>query len=269
VLFVTPSAPHQKGDALAPMVDLMAGFVKSTMTGRKANQFKADLGWLGSIRAVEITYGRPPHDNGWHGHGHCLFFFDRVLSPAEVAAFRTWLFTRWQGVVTAHGLGTLHPVNGLDIRPVYSMGELSEYVACVEGGWSVGLELARADLKYKGQTPFDLLAEWAFNGDVESRDLWLEYEAATFNRRIIQWSPGLRARLLPDVAEVTDEEAASAEGEDEVCLTWAFPGGQWNQWVRLGEVAGVLREVECISGLFLWMAGAFRVSEAKEAVSNG
>jgi hypothetical protein len=254
-LFLTATGPHRKGDALGPLFDLAARFGHLCLMGRKWKEFQERFGYLGIIRAIEVTYGRPPFDNGWHPHVHALFFFDRLLTDAEVVELRTWLFSRWQGVLTTKGFGALHPVSGLDVRRVTEPAGLSEYLAAVEGGWSVGLELARGDLKYKGKTPLDLLALFADTGDLVARALWLEYERVTFGRRAIQWSPGLRAKVLPDVVELTDEEAASAEGEDEVLVSIPFFGDDWNGWVRANRVKEVLREVEETAALLLWMSG--------------
>ena len=178
----------------------------------------------------------------------------RKLSPAEVAELRTFLFGRWQGALTLRGFGKLHPVHGLDVRPVFDSAGLSQYVAKVEGGWGIGLELARSDLKHRSVSPMQLLADWALSGDLVARALWKEYEQVTFRRRCIQWSPGLRASLLPDVEELTDEELATKEAEDERLVVVQFAHDQWNLWVRSGEVAGVLRQVEEMTALFLFLA---------------
>jgi hypothetical protein len=225
-----------------------------TMTGAKAKELRRRLGYIGSIRAVEVTYGRPPFDNGWHPHVHVLMLFDRVLSPSEVAELRSFVFGRWEHVLVSRGFGRLHAVRGLDVRPINDTAGLAEYLTTVEDGWGVGLEMARSDLKHRGQTPMELLAGWALDGDEVARELWKEYERVTFGRRCIQWTPGLRARLLPEVEEQSDEELAAAEGADEVLLQVQFLGEEWNLFCRRGEVAVVLRQVEEVAALLLFLA---------------
>lgn len=262
-LFVTATGPHRKGDALGPLFDLTAKFGEKTMTGALAKRWRVDLGMVGLIRALEVTYGS---ENGWHPHVHSVFLFDDHLTPEEVAGFRSFLFGRWQKALAVGGFGQLHPVHGLDVRPVYDSAGLSEYVAAVQGGWGVGLELARADAKRSGTTPLDLLAHWALGGDVEARELWGEYERATFGRRAIQWTPGLRRRLLPDVEELSDEDLAAAEAVDEVLVTVEIAGEEWNLHCRRGEVGAVLQEIEQLAALFLFMAGCSgRVKESADA----
>jgi len=258
-LFVSYTGPHRKFDPLGPLFDLTARFGDLTMRGAKGKRFRVDLGMLGMIRALEVTYGRPPFDNGWHPHGHVLFLFDRQLTAAEVAAFRSFLWGRWDGALRKAGFGALHPVRGLDCRPVFDTAGLAQYTTAVEDGWGVGLELARADLKHRGVTPMELLARWALDGESQegllARMLWKEYEAVTFRRRCIQWTPGLRKRLIPDAEELSDQELAAAEGEDEVLVSVQVLAEEWNLLVRRGEVAAVLRQIEEMAALCLLLSG--------------
>lgn len=253
-LFVTYTGAHRKGDRLGPLFDMTAGFGNHVLRGAKAKAWRDSLGLLGMIRALEVTYGRPPFDNGWHPHGHALLLFDRQLSPAEIAAFRTFLFQRWDHALVSRGFAALHPVKGLDVRPVFDTAGLSQYVTAVEDGWGVGLEMARSDLKHRGVTPMELLGRWALGGDLEARALYKEYDATTFGRRCIQWSPGLRRKLLPEVVEVSDEDLAAAEGAGEVLITVVLDAQQWNVWVLAGEVGKVLQEIEEVSSLMMFMA---------------
>lgn len=249
-LFVTATGPHRKGDPLSGLFDLTCKFGKLTMNGVKARELRTRLELMGSIRTIDITYT----ENGWHPHVHQLMLFRRQLSPAEVAELRGFLFHRWQGALTGHGFGKLHPVHGLDVRPVFDSAGLSQYVAKVEDGWGIGLELARSDLKHRSVSPMQLLADWALGGDLVARALWQEYEEVTFGRRCIQWTPGLRKELLPEVEEQSDEELAAKEGEDEVLVTVLFDAHEWNWWVKRGEVAQVLRQVEEAAALCLFLA---------------
>lgn len=251
-LFVTATGPHRMGDPLAPLFDLTCQFGKLTMNGAKARELRTRLGLIGSIRTIDVTYT----ENGWHPHVHQLMLFVRQLSPGEVAELRTFLFGRWQGALTRRGFAKLHPVHGLDVRPVTDAAGLSEYLAKVEGddGWGIGWELARSDLKHRSVSPMQLLADWALGRDLVARALWKEYEAVTYGRRCIQWTPGLRAALVPDVEEVDDEELAAREGEDEALVTVTFGHVEWNGWVKRGEVAVVLRQVEEAAALLMFLA---------------
>jgi hypothetical protein len=118
----------------------------------------------------------------------------------------------------------------------------------VVGGWGVGQELARGDVKTgPGRNPFSILLD-AVSGDARSEVLWREYESATFDKRFLRWSPGLRARLLPEVEDVTDIEAASAEGIGIVLVSVFFRGHVWEVYALEGSTGVLLAELERAAG---------------------
>jgi hypothetical protein len=202
------------------------------------------LGYLGAIRAVEITYGR----NGWHPHCHAVLLFDRPLTPAEVLDLRTWLYGRWGGICEAQGFGSITKANGVDVRPV-ERNELGEYLTKVEGGWGAGLELARSDLKAGRRSgsrgAVSILRDFVETGETRLLGLWREYEAATLGKRAIVWSPGLRRRLLGDEDGQTDEEVAASEGVDaEVLLRVLVGASAWKGHLQRGTTGQVLKRIE-------------------------
>jgi hypothetical protein len=149
--------------------------------------------------------------------------------------------------VSAAGFGTVSR-QAFDLRPVTSATDLGAYLTKVEGkgdGWGVGQEMARGDLKRGGGSlvPFDLLADFVATGDVRSASLWQEFEAATFGRPAIRWSPGLKAALL--VEDVSDVEAAAAEGEDvETYFRWLVEAALWRAAIKGRRIGQVLDACE-------------------------
>jgi hypothetical protein len=109
-----------------------------------------------------------------------------------------------------------------------SVAGLAAYVTKLQDGRGLGNEIARADLKNgKGssRTPFQILADFGTWGEVGDLSLWHEYENSTVGKSAIRWSRGLRGLLLPDSAELTDEEIAAEDvGGEDVCAilprTW-------------------------------------------------
>lgn len=260
-LFVTFTGAHRAGDRLRPLLSEMAGALGSTLQGRGWKARRDRLGYVGSMRAVEVLFGR----NGWHPHTHAALLFDRSLVAAEVAEFRRWLFGRWAARLAAKGFGELHPVHGLDVRPVYDVRGVGDYVTKVGEGWGVGLEMTQADRKSgHGVPPLRLLRDFAGTGDLEPLGLWREYEAATFGRRFMRWSDGLRVALLGVKPELTDEEAAALEGADRMLVTVEFGGDEWSWWVLRGEVGALLRRIEEGAAVCILMAGWLGVSDAEE-----
>jgi hypothetical protein len=257
-LFVTFTGAHRMGDRLRPLLGEMAMALGSTLMGRGWKVRRDALGYVGSMRAVEVLYG----ENGWHPHTHAALLFDRRLTPAEVADFRSWLFGRWSARLRAKGFAELHPVHGLDVRPVYEVAGFGDYVSKVGEGWGVGFELTQVDRKAgHGVPPLALLREFAATGDLEPLGLWREYERATFGRRFMRWSDGLRVELLGSLAEITDEEAARGEHLDRVLVTVEFFALEWSEWVYSGEVGEVLRMVEERAAVCIFMASWLGVRE--------
>ncbi|MFZ0252147.1 MAG: hypothetical protein WAL61_19545, partial [Acidimicrobiales bacterium] len=209
VEFVTLTGAHRRGDRLAPLFGLCCRALGRLLTGRPWDRMADALGYVGSIRVVEVTCRGP---NGWHPHTHALLLFDRPLTVAQRRALRAHLFDRWQATLTKGGFGALHPVHGVDVEPVSSVEELGKYLTKSGSFGNIGHEMARGDLKRWEGSPWSLLMDWTLCGDVEARSLWSEYEAATFGRKFVQWSTGLRVQLLGVAVEKSDEEVASLEG---------------------------------------------------------
>jgi hypothetical protein len=249
----TLTCSHQLHDELEPRLAAMAGAIHALLKGASWERYKRRLGFVGTIRAVEVTWGEA---NGWHPHNHVVMLFERPLTVEERQALWRWLHNRWAGVLLAKGLGSITEAHGVDLRKV--TGEvLGEYLTKVEGGWTAGLELARGDVKAGkrgGITPFEILAQLAITGEVRWRQLWVEYEAATFGKVCIRWSPGLRDQLLPKSAEKSDEELAASEGADVGLVRWLCEAAAWRQIQQDGTTGLVLDQAEEAAGWLILLS---------------
>ena len=150
----------------------------------------------------------------------------------------------WRDAIARHG-GFSDPVHGWNVRHVEDDGKVvSDYVAKVEGidSWTVGDELARDDLKSRGGVkPFELLQR-AVAGDPAAARLWAVYESSTASRVRIQWSHGLRALL--EVEEISDEEAAAVESDEEMIAHAVVDRQTWHGLLNGGRVGHLLDAVE-------------------------
>lgn len=93
----------------------------------------------------------------------------------------------------------------------------------------IGDEVTRQDLKGGARQPWSILDAVA-DGEAWAVARWLEYDSATRGRRALVWSDGLRADVLPDVEDLTDEEIAALEVEGEVVAL--VPAETWVQLMR-------------------------------------
>jgi hypothetical protein len=250
-LFLTLTLRHKKRDTLVSRLDVIAQCMRLVLTGAPWARRKTLLGYIGNIKAIEITWGE---SNGWHAHAHVLLLFERPVTEIERCDLDQWIFGRWQSIAMRRGLGSVTRAHGIDLRHVRNAGELAQYLTIIddESNWSPGLELTRSDLKR--WSPFDLLAEMVKTGDMRHRPLWLEYEQATFGRRAIVWSPGLRRRLTGIEQEATDESLAASEGLDLTLLRALVPTDVWNRLVANGTDAALLNEIEDVAAVLLYIA---------------
>lgn len=249
VEFVTLTVRHHLKDSLVERLDVMATSLHALLKGSPWERRRAALGYVGAIRSIEVNWGPL---NGWHPHNHAVLIFDRPLTDEERQDLRDWMHGRWAGILDRGGFGSINE-HGVDIRQVFGSAGVSEYLTKVEGGWSAGLELTRGDLKKGGATmpATGLLVEFAETGDTAALRLWREYESATFGRRAIQWSPGLRARLLGTDDEVSDVEAAASEALDVTVLRLLIGAEVWNPIVKAGRTGELLTEVEFAAAALL------------------
>lgn len=229
LFFVTATLRHQHGDDLFQLLETLQESWSQTW------RFFCRPWWYGGqVRTVEITYGA----HGWHPHVHALLFVplgechEYALGEFESLRFE------WERALAAHGASTdvrSDRSPGWDVRPVTSTGDLASYLTKVEGGWGVGLELTRHDLKKKGTTPFDLLAR-AAAGDSTSAKLWSVYERATSGRRRVVASPGL-------MHLESDDEAVVSEIEEDPNVLVYVPSKAWHRLLHSGRAGDLFAHV--------------------------
>jgi hypothetical protein len=157
---------------------------------------------------------------------------------------------KWARWITGQGYRLPHAVHGVDVMVCSSAREAALYVAKTDDGRSVGNEMARGDLKSAregSRTPFEILDDFRWTGDLEDLALWNEYEEATKGNQRITWSKGLRKLLLGDEEEKTDEELAEEEvGGEDVCM---IPADVWAEVVKVPGLDAALLDVIERSGL--------------------
>jgi hypothetical protein len=238
VIFPTLTLPHAFGDPLAPRLDLISRALGLCHKGQGWMVRRDALGYVGAVRAPEITDG----PNGWHAHLHALLFVQGAVSDSVVDSYRDWLYGRWGHVVASAGFGEINAY-GLDVKVTgRDTGRIGEYMQAVEGGWGMGAELTQAAAKYS-RTPVDSLRLLAQTGDLSGRARWLEAEAATKGKSSIRYSKGLRALVLPEVEELSDVEAASAEGLGRWLVKAWIEREEWVLLLKSGESGEALREL--------------------------
>lgn len=238
---LTLTFPHE---ADHPLPKLLANFDKALRKFKSCYQYKNILGKdgsagrIGSVRSMEVTVST---ENGWHPHTHDLVFtktdglgermFDDGIRVDDAGNLDSMVIQElkkaWVGCLTKAGLGDQSKITWMMQHALNVRGgkHAAEYIAKFgrDERWGASSELTRPHAKIgavgrDGEilhfTPFQLLL-WAANGDGWSMHRFREYAAAFHGKRMLSWSPGLKARLLGTDDETSDEEIAAAPLADE------------------------------------------------------
>jgi hypothetical protein len=236
--FLTLTSRHHRDQALAWLWDQTEASWKAVQQQRRWREGTAALGLRGFIPVREVTEGRKGHNNGWHVHRHMVVLFDRPLTAAQRAEFEQLVWEVWNAQLLKRGLDSTRGLGAL-VKQCTAAEGLGWYMAKVQGGSNVGLEMARGDLKQGRtghRTPEQLLVDAVETGEVVDVRLWLEYEQASKGRRMLTWSRGLRAELLGDEEGESDEELAAAEVGGGLVVR--LDGHAW-RWIRKFSPGGI------------------------------
>lgn len=228
VLLLTLTVPHTARDEAFGLVDRLLKAFRAFGQGKKA--WTAVLpGYLGSVRALEVTHGA----NGWHPHLHVL-----VFTGGEIEAggeLQAELLARWAKVVERHKLGEVNH-HGLRLDDGKEAGN---YV----GKWGMVDEVTRAHTKQGrkgGRTPWALLADY-IEGDKAAGRLFRDFAGAFRGKSQLSWSRGLRKRLGL-VQEKDDQELAEEVREEADVFAARLSAEDW-KLVRKNELRGRVLEL--------------------------
>lgn len=240
VLFMTYTFPHSREDDLRVMLRKLFDIAWNRLINHRAyKRLRKALGYVGRIRALEVTYGEA---NGWHPHVHEIWFVESKLTKKEMQAVKNALFDVWK--VTAVGAGFKAPnrQRGVDVQGAESA---ADYIAKfgTEPRWEIGKEMAKSHTKKsrdrKGKTPFDLLRDYAETGSSYAADLFKEYAVAFAGQVQLYWSQGLKDRFR--IKEISDEQIAAHQEDDAIVLA-ALTFEEWRLVLRSRD-RGLLLEL--------------------------
>lgn len=223
VLLGTITISHTNADRLSTLLTSFLAAIRRWQSGRAWSRVREQYQLIGMVRSLEVTWG----ENGWHPHAHFLLFLDRTDvqdDPAWLSEMEDELFGFWQRAAGHHDL-SMNRRRGLRLQETF--GAVNDYVAKwgrepARRPWGPGAELARAHTKEgRGDrySMFDLLDEVLETGDIGGMGaLFREYVACFKGKSQLRWTPGLRAKLLPEEEDRTDAEVAHSLEETSVLL---------------------------------------------------
>lgn len=242
VSLLTLTTPHQRGDNLAQLLEQQGKALQSFLRDREVKAVMAEMGYIGQVRALEVTHGRKSEkNNGWHPHFHILQFHQVKGSAADRMDWTTRLYLRWVAYCQKAGLGTPSFKHGIKLD---DGSKATQYVT----KWGLEDEMTKGHTKKAkagGETPFDLLRSFLVDGsDGQAAALFREFADCFKGKCQLSWSRGLKACFFVD--EKTDEQVAN-ELDDNAVLLGQITLEQWRDVLKVDGRATVL-EIAARSG---------------------
>lgn len=239
VIFVTNTIRHKFDDDLRLLLDSLFGVVWHRYATHSAyKKLRKELGYLGRVRAVEVTYGK----NGWHPHIHEIWLIEKQPSASQLKQIERKLYKVWNTTLTNAGMMSVSEKHGLTVQHGTNA---ADYVAKFGRmpKWDLNSEMTKSHLKRgktSSSTPFDLLKK-SLNGDKLAGSLFREYGIAFAGRRQLYFSTGLKAFF--HLHEIQDEEIASSSAQD-IDTFATLTNAQWRKVLNHGDRATLLTIAE-------------------------
>lgn len=261
VAMLTNGASHHLDTDLHWFLDQYLKASRDFLSGGSMKALKAEYGWVGQVRALEVTYNA----NGWNPHGHYLIFLQGERSSTQLAGLESALKARWAHICRKH---ELYASAEHGVKVTSSAESIHAYVAKQgaqdERTWGAADELTRhmhktggsrfGDGIQKGFTAWELLsmATWAKDDERflqqasligspgRAAKLFKQYYAAFSGRNQLVYSRGLRA-LLGLLDDKTDKELAEQEPDFDWQVALTLQVDAYNRICKRGLLATVIQ----------------------------
>lgn len=234
VYLLTATVPHGLGDCVDTMLDRMMAAWRGTSSTRSGSAWRQSIGLVGTVRALEVTYGA----NGFHPHFHALVFARGQLAPEQL---RCGFLPQWQRACVVAGLPQPSEAHGVDVQD-------GSYASRYASKWGLECELVKGHQKRgkgpESMTPWDFLRNAATGPKQPFLRLFGVYADAFHGRRQLYWSNGLRDELALSPQELTDEQIASEGITSLDVLLALLTDEQWLAVRRTRSEAALLSRAE-------------------------
>lgn len=218
IYLFTLTLPHYKKSELDTLMQNIRLALKYFKESRIYVQSLKKFGYLGEIRALEVTWSEA---NGWHPHFHSIMFFNSLMTELDMILLHDSLLPAWQSACLRAGLNEPN-WRGIDIQ---DGSQAQKYV----NKWGIEHEVSKWTSK-KGKkeketgvtsyTPFQLLDLYRETDSRTEKSLYRglfnEYSEAFHGFRQLYWSPKLKEHF--GITEESDEELNTESTEESVFL---------------------------------------------------
>lgn len=233
IAMLTLTFSHDKYDKLRDMLETFKKVTNKFMTGKAFHNIRLELGMIGRIRVMEVTYGI----NGWHPHLHIALLYKNEI---DLKYMNDKMYDLYEKACNKFGFRIEYPF-GLHLQSA----EDAEKYFSKHGTWSIEQELSKSHIKkaksLNGLSPFDLLRKYLLTEKQYYLNLFVEYAENFKWKRQIQWSQGLKQHFKID--EKTDEELAK-ESVERADLLGRLTFDDWKIILRYDLRAKFLELVE-------------------------
>lgn len=262
---LTLTFSHSKSDKLADLLNALGQATTKFRSGREYNNMRKRIGLIGTIRALEITYGA----NGWHPHIHLLNFHDKEIEGYEREEIEDKFYKLWSSACAKYGLRCSRE-HGVKLDDATEADQyIGKWGELIDKKWQIDSEMTKANIKRGREgnlTPFDFLRMVIEDGDLEYMPQFVEYAESMKGKTQLYWSRGLKRRFL--IEDRSDEEIAQAKEEPADRLG----GLEWREWRiilesdKRAELLKLVEEYEFEEALR--MAGIKRKTTVTSAVNE-
>lgn len=209
IVFITLTARHSSHTQFRPYFLTLRSALRNTYTDRAWHTWSTNAGYLGQIRATEVTWSPRA---GHHPHFHVLWF---LQGKADCSTIEEWLRPRWIAMLREHHLSAIPEIG---CRVLDATDDVGTYLTKAgfhdHGQWDITEELTQWRYKsINGCTPLDLLRVGLLceqddpDGYHQARRAYQQLAAGTFGTHAIRWGRGTRTTL--GVGQDRDAEIAS------------------------------------------------------------
>ncbi len=245
---------HDRFDHLPDLLNKLATARRKMHASREYKKFCKDWGYVGYIRALEITHS---DKNGWHPHVHQLFLTNDSYYLSYFPRFKAQYFKMWKKYALAAGLTSYEDACTFDLASddIESVKRLASYFT--DDGLECNLDIlddekvelnnmlsdlnkkvakkssAAKELtlqagklaKSESMTPMQLLKEYAIHGDTYAGALFIEYAEAFKNKKQLVFSKGLKMKY--NLKDLTDQEIAESPLDKNEQMLGFISRGEW------------------------------------------
>ncbi|MCY9758333.1 protein rep [Paenibacillus alvei] len=237
---LTLTFSHSRSDKLDDSLKALGQAVLKFRSGKRYDALRKEMGLVGSVRAMEITYGK----NGWHPHFHILNFHEIELDPWERLEYEERFYDLWSAACMKFGL-RCSKEHGLKLDDATEADQyIGKWGDLIEKQWGIDSEMTKSHIKKgkeEGLTPFDFLRKIVEDGDLEYAMQYKEYAAAMKGKTQLKWSRGLKQKFA--IEDKTDEQIAESK-EEPADLLGGLTWQDWRYIIRNNYRAKLLDYIE-------------------------